>query len=218
MHASTEQLLNLRDGVSLPPDVAEHVRDCPECTAGLRSTANVRDALRALPPLTPPADRWAAIAARLDEEARPRPWRRVLAVAGVAASAVLAALLLLRMPDSGTGGKPVSMVDAESVPVAVRAPAAAPSGLLAESQRLEALIDAYRRQQPLPSDPRLAGTVRTLEDQVALVDYGLTYAAEADLDSEQFDRLWQQRVDLMHSIAHVRGAELRRVEYLDGLR
>ena len=218
MHASTEQLLNLRDGTPLPAELAEHVRGCADCTGEFESLTNVRDALQALPPLAPPADRWQDIAARLDQAAAPRPWRRAMTVAGLAASAVLAALLLLRMPGPGPGDTPVSMADADPVQVAVRAPTVAPAELLAESQRLEALIDDYRRQQPLPSDPRLAGTVRTLEDQVALVDYGLTYAAEADLDSEQFDRLWQQRVDLMNSIAHVRGAELRRVEYLDGLR
>lgn len=216
MHASTEQLLTLRDGDQLSEGIAGHVAGCAECTSELAALISTRDALRALPPFAPPADRLDMILGRVDSGRSSRRARRFVAMAGLAASAVLAAVLLLRMPAPEVAGSPVSVVDAGSSQVAERP--FAPQRLLAESQRLEALIDDYRRQQPEPSNPRLAGAVRGLEDQVAMVDYGLTYAAEADLDDEQFDQLWQQRVDLMNSIAHVRGAELRRVEYLEGLR
>jgi hypothetical protein len=63
MHATTEQLLSLRDGLPVDAAVAAHAARCEDCRRRQRGLEQVRDGLRALPELAPPAGLWSAVAA-----------------------------------------------------------------------------------------------------------------------------------------------------------
>jgi hypothetical protein len=55
---------DLDDGVAA--EVREHLLGCAACTAVERDLRRIADAAGTLPPLEPPADQWARLAARLD--------------------------------------------------------------------------------------------------------------------------------------------------------
>jgi len=85
---------------------------------------------------------------------------------------------------------------------------AAPAALVAESQRLEAVLAS------LPADARLtrAGTALTvadLENRIRWVDYRLDLASEAGINPRQADLLWRERVELLNSLVAVRYADAR---------
>jgi hypothetical protein len=92
--------------------VRGHLRACAECRAIAHDEAALRDGLRELPPVDPPASLWANVQARLAAEemadAERPPWRRTLARwgllarpatrwAGVAAAAALCAFVAWRL-------------------------------------------------------------------------------------------------------------------------
>ena len=71
MHASIEQLLNLRDG-NAGDGVAAHVSECAECGATLARLNLVTAALRSLPSHASVPDRWPQIAACLSGARAPQ--------------------------------------------------------------------------------------------------------------------------------------------------
>ena len=200
MHASTEQLLNLRDGVPVAADVAQHVTGCDECSDELDRLAEIRTGLRALPPVAAPAPSWNKVAAELDA---PR-LRRGHWVGLAAAIAVAGVITWAAVPrtQQGTGSEmpAVAAVEPQSVDL---------DTLVAESRQLEQLLRTLDRQSPHTMSASTAGTIAGLEDGIALIDYGLTY--DQQMSGEASQRLWRQRVDLMNSLVQVRGAQLQRV-------
>src|SRR5262245_7329090 len=62
--------------------VRGHLRECATCRQIARDEASLRDSLRAMPPLDPPASLWAGVQARLAAaevaDARTARWRRML--------------------------------------------------------------------------------------------------------------------------------------------
>jgi anti-sigma factor RsiW len=119
-------MLEALDG-ALPSDtarkVAVHLADCEECRRLSADLRQIREAAVKLPRMTPRANAWATIAARLRQEPpapQPRMFgqaARLLAVAAVLVVAVGTAVLLLRTP-AGHGGAPGAGTSA-----AVNAPA-----------------------------------------------------------------------------------------------
>ena len=86
---------------------------------------------------------------------------------------------------------------------------AAYTSLAGESARLERLLNE------IPYQPRLtnAGTATTisgLQDQIAMVDQQLMYSRVNGLQPVQAEALWQERVDLMNALLHVRYAQAQR--------
>jgi len=63
--------------------VRGHLRECADCRQVAANEAALRDGLRGLPPIDPPASLWAGVQARLAEEdiaeAKKPAWRRALA-------------------------------------------------------------------------------------------------------------------------------------------
>jgi len=208
MHATTEQLLSLRDGEALEASVSAHVAACPQCQQALAASARVRAELRALPPLEPPRDLWGAIAMDglpAPHRRRPTAWPML---GGLAAGFVLGIALILNMTgheaDRPAPGTTTDLV--ASTP----APSGSTSGtsqadLVATSQQLEAALRA------LPAAPRVtrtstALTIDALQDRIQDVDLML---GETELDAESERRLWGQRVQLMTTLMQVRYAELQ---------
>ncbi len=101
MHASLEQLLQLREaGANAPapePEVATHVRGCPECAGELARLREVRARLQSLPPLPPPAHSWAAIQARVRSGQTASPGAPMV-VAGEQMMSTAATVQVQRLP------------------------------------------------------------------------------------------------------------------------
>jgi hypothetical protein len=208
MHATTEQLLSLRDGQPVDPAVAAHAARCEECARGVRRLERTRERLRGLPPLETPRDLWRTVAV---EAVTPAPrahrtgWPMLV---GVAAGFVLGIALILNMSGRGVDVGPAPGTTTDLV-AATPAPASSVNGvttaeLLRTSQQLEAALHA------LPAAPRTtrAGTVLTLqelEDRIFEVDLLLS---EPGLSQEEERTLWQQRVRLMDTLMQVRLAQL----------
>lgn len=209
MHATTEQLLTLRDGQPVDVSVAAHVAGCAHCRRELRSLGRARQALRGLPELAPPHGLWAAVAA----EALPAPgrpsWRRPgwPVFGSLAAGFVLGMALILNMTqrpeDLPRPGTTTDLV------AATPAPASSVNGvsraeLMETSRRLE---DSLRALPAAPQVTRASTvlTIQELQDSIFEVDLLLS---EPGLDPARERALWQQRVGLMDTLMQVRYAQL----------
>ncbi len=211
MHASTEQLLSLRDargGGGADGFAGQHVQACADCREQLASLRLRREALRALPALLPQSDPWQAIEARATAAAVPAERSRSPALwwsMGLAASVFLAALLSMLWPAVQPDGP---------AQLALEQPATRPAtrDLVAESQRLEQLLRAVSHQ-PRVVNAGTADTIAQLEDRIALLDYGLSVSGGVQLTPADANALWRQRIDLMNSLVQVRVAQARRVDF-----
>jgi len=209
MHATTEQLLNLRDGRPVEAGASAHVAACELCQRELRGLARMRDRLRALPELRPPHDLWRAVAVNAVGKP-PRTGSRWPLLAGLAASLALGAMLIVSVtqrPDEGPArGTTTDLI------AATPAPASSVNGgtraeLLETSRRLEAALRA------MPAAPQVtrastALTIAELQDRIFQIDYSL---GEPGLEPARERALWQQRVRLMDSLMQVRSAQLSEV-------
>lgn len=208
MHATTEQLLSLRDGDVVDASLSAHVAACPQCQGALAAAVRVRAELRALPPLQPPRNLWGAIAADGLPETRRRGPAAWPMLGGLAAGFVLGIALILNM--SGREADRPAPGTTTDLVASTPAPASSTSGasqadLVATSQQLEAALRA------LPAAPRVtrtstALTIDALQDRIQDVDLMLD---DPRLDEENERRLWGQRVQLMSTLMQVRYAELQ---------
>ncbi|MBT8143930.1 MAG: hypothetical protein KJO55_04465 [Gammaproteobacteria bacterium] len=204
MHASTEQLLSLRDGAPVTAEVARHVADCTQCKASLEQSRALQRQLQQLPAVSAPANGWEGIAARLDDDAGALRTRRWLGLAAgvIAAFAVLVVINGARQP-----AQPVV-----EVPDAVASPATATDAepverLVARSQQLEQLLRQLDEASPRLMTASTANTIASLQDNIAMIDYGLTAAPDLSRDDSQ--QLWRQRIELMNTLVQVRGEQLQ---------
>lgn len=228
MHASTEQLLSLRDGEQLPREICEHVAACEACQTRLGQFSIVQAGLKSLPELEVPDHLWSSIAAGQPAAGFP-VWGRRLAWAGGMAAAVAALALTLNVAFRGDGpgaggATPESVARMADKPVAGGSADAAPgtTDVAEEAPPLEDLVlrsqVLERRLRAVPEGPELvsagtAGTISELQDRIALVDYQLSLGPEVDLTPTQSRQLWQERVDLMNSLLQVRYAQAQRVYF-----
>ena len=211
MHATTEQLLSLRDGEPVPAGVAAHVDGCAHCARELVRLGQARDGLRRLPRLEPPPSAWQEVLLRAAPSPvspaagryRPRP----AVPAALAASAVLALALLLATGERETGaplpGTTTDLVASTPAPASSVNGAAMPE-LVERSRRLESALRA------MPAAPRVTRTgtalaVAELQDGIFEIDSRLS---ARDIGPEHEQALWRQRVDLMDALMQVRYAEL----------
>jgi anti-sigma factor RsiW len=185
MHASLSELLELRDGASLP-EVAAHLAGCPTCAAELERLRDVRDALRALPADPPDRDLWPAVLAGARAQASRRRWRRV----GWAA-AVLAAVVTVV---AGVRGTVETIREARAAREA--------HALMAESEQLEVQLRSLQRRDRVMSGLE-ANMVAELEDRLAVVDARLASAPRGDTSDEQTIDLWGERVRLLDALVDV---------------
>ena len=207
MHATTEQLLSLRDGEAVPAEVQDHVAGCRECQQSLTEMLRVRAGLRELSPLEPPRDLWATIAVdALPATGRAAGWWPM--AGGLVAGFALGLALILNLgAPPGDGPAPGTTTD---LVAATPAPAGSVRGasqaeLVATSQQLEAALRA------LPAAPRVtrtstAYTIDELQRSIGEVDLMLS---EPALDTASERDLWARRVDLMNTLMQVRYAELQ---------
>ncbi len=231
MHASTEELLSLRDGEAVAETVVSHVDDCEECQGTLGRLSMMKTALRGLPELAPPDDAWQRVVARHESMAMPRRRRFFPQLVGLAASVVAVAVVLQLLSDPGrraVRGMPEQSVSG-SQPIAATAtsPAAAQpagmnvsmaaganplAGLISQSQQLERTLRALPRGPQVVSGGT-AGTIGELQDRIAMVDYQMSVAQLDRDDPDVARRLWQERIELMNSLLAVRYAQAQQVSF-----
>ncbi|MGI9263623.1 MAG: hypothetical protein ACR2QU_01765 [Gammaproteobacteria bacterium] len=225
MHATTKQLLEVRDGETVANDVRAHIDFCDICQGELARLAGVRDELRDLPQIKPDKGLWQAVA--VESLGRPAPQRFSWAsAAGIAASFVVALILVTRLSSgpgnlndggpeavAGSDDKPLASAPAATVAEVVPPVAAASSDALrTRSRRLESL----RRAMPQRPQVMRASTTRTivdLEDRIALVDMRLNASARLGLTPQQEKALWRERVNLMNTLVRLEYSQISSPRY-----
>jgi hypothetical protein len=225
MHATTKQLLEIRDGETIASDVHSHVDFCDVCQGELARLALVRDKLRTLPVIEPDRSLWQTVAVEsLDRPAAHRfSWA---SAAGIAASFVIALVLVTRLspgpgdstedvgePIAGNTEQPSASVIANNVAEVVPPVEKVSSDELRNrSRRLENL----RRAMPQRPQVVRASTTRTivdLEDRVALVDMRLNEAERLELTPKQEKALWRERVNLMNTLVRLEYTQISSPRY-----
>jgi hypothetical protein len=191
-HCTMNELLALKDGEGLAW-AREHLDGCSFCQREMDLLHARVAALRALPAIRPPRDRWMVVreqAVRMQRVARLRR-------AGWGALALAASLaLMVGIRDWGPGSEPVG------TPVAMeQAPEVAE--LVAQSRGLEAALQEYGTEGRV-LNARTAGIIADLESGIAAVDAGIMEARVRGSRDELVD-LWRSRVNLMDALvsAHV---------------
>lgn len=140
----------------------------------------LQEALRALPPLEPPADGWPRLQRTLPATMR----RRLAAGLALAASVVLVVSVALRLPST-----PAPTAEEREV-----------AALMQQSRTLEQDLAQLRPQVAVWNADYEAAT-RAIEGRLAVVDVQLNYAAPASAR-----RLWQDRVALLGSLVETHEA------------
>lgn len=152
--------------------------------------------LGALSEFEPPAAGWQAVlAARDARDARQTlRWPTMLAAAVLAAATGLGWWLQSAQSALTTAA---DFAEQRDVPVA--------ADMRAENDRLEWLLATLPERHAMRGST--AFTVAELEDRLALLDDRLSLVSLEPNAPERAERLWQERVDVMHSLVRVRYAD-----------
>ncbi len=183
IHCTMDELLAIRDGQG-SQGALRHLDECDECCHELELLHQRVAALRALPSLRPPRDRWSVVRDEvLAQRARTRRRFGGWLTAAAAASVALAI---------GLGGL-VTPAAQEPDPLAE---------LVSEAQMLERALRTMRPETRVLTG-RIAGAVAALEDRLELLDVRFEQAGVQRLSREKVIVLWQERVDLMDALVNV---------------
>ncbi len=202
MHATVEQLLNLRDENLVDAEVSQHVAQCNHCAAEFDALKDLASSLQELPMLEPSAHLFSNIIDRAGVESSSVSfeWLKL----GIAASLVAAlSILLMQNLNSPVQSERETQV---AGPVTV----APVDQLMAQSAELESELRRVSYGARSVIDVRTADTIVALEDKLALVDYRLS---QGRLTQRQRQHLWQERVRLMDSLLRVHYARMQRNSY-----
>jgi hypothetical protein len=183
IHCTMDELLAIRDGQG-SQGALRHLDECDECCNELELLHQRVAALRALPSLRPPRDRWSVVRDEvLAQRARTRRRFGGWLTAAAAASVALAI---------GLGGL-VTPAAQEPDPLAE---------LVSEAQMLERALRTMRPETRVLTG-RIAGAVAALEDRLELLDVRFERARVQRLSREKVIVLWQERVGLMDALVNV---------------
>lgn len=183
IHCTMDELLAIRDGQG-SQGALRHLDECDECCQELELLHQRVAALKALPSLRPPRDRWSVVRDEvLAQRARTRRRFGGWLTAAAAASVALAV---------GLGGL-VTPAAQEPDPLAE---------LVSEAQMLERALRTMRPETRVLTG-RIAGAVAALEDRLGLLDVRFKQARVQRLSREKVMVLWQERVDLMDALVNV---------------
>ena len=183
IHCTMDELLAIRDGQG-SQGALSHLDECDECCNELELLHQRVAALKALPSLRPPRDRWSVV--RDEVLARRARARRRFGGWLTAAAAASVALAI------GLGGL-VTPAAQEPDPLAE---------LVSEAQMLERALRTMRPETRVLNG-RIAGAVAALEDRLELLDVRFEQARVQRLSRERVIVLWQERVGLMDLLVNV---------------
>ncbi len=183
IHCTMDELLAIRDGQG-SQGALRHLDECDECCHELELLHQRVAALKALPSLRSPRDRWSVVRDEvLAQRARARRRFGGWLTAAAAASVALAV---------GLGGLVTPAVQ-EQDPLAE---------LVSEAQMLERALRTMRPETRVLTG-RIAGAVAALEDRLELLDLRFEQARVQRLSKERVIVLWQERVGLMDLLVNV---------------
>ena len=183
IHCTMDELLAIRDGQG-SQGALRHLDECDECCNELELLHQRVAALKALPSLRPPRDRWSVV--RDEVLARRARTRRRFGGWLTAAAAASVALAI------GLGGLVTPAVQ-EQDPLAE---------LVSEAQMLERALRTMRPETRVLTG-RIASAVAALEDRLELLDLRFEQARVRRLSKERVIVLWQERVGLMDLLVNV---------------
>ena len=183
IHCTMDELLAIRDGQG-SQGALRHLDECDECCHELELLHQRVAALKALPSLRSPRDRWSVVRDEvLAQRARARRRFGGWLTAAAAASVALAV---------GLGGLVTPAVQ-EQDPLAE---------LVSEAQMLERALRTMRPETRVLTG-RIASAVAALEDRLELLDLRFEQAKVRRLSKERVIVLWQERVGLMDLLVNV---------------
>lgn len=203
MHATTEQLITLRDGEPIGAEVQSHVCDCSECSSALNALVELRRQLATLPEFALPEQAFEKIRQRMTREESSAEsrynWLRAASVAMVAS--VVVAVTLVMFPQAA---QPPA-----TTAISAASPTVSVSQLITQSRYLEnAVLSLNSDADHLMISAGTAATVAALEDRIALIDYEINKASVDPRQQSRLSQLWRQRVTLLQSLAAVRYAQV----------
>ena len=231
MHATTKQLLSLRDREPVAVEVQEHLNECGSCQRELHQLRNVQNALRAMSnvelidsdnggasDVMPQWDgpKWESVKQAVKtRNSRQRQRIGQWAIAASVAVFVIAALPFIKTDQQGSDNNLVqnTLTQNNSVQSNAAQDTLAPKNALTAKQKQEQLIarnvQLESALRELPQPPRVmrgdtAYAIASFEDQIALVDYELSYGKEMGVDDARSVSLLQNRADLLGSLYKVR--------------
>ena len=190
-HCSIQELLEVRGGEG-SYGARTHVDECAECRQELDRLHQRVAALKALPTLSPPRDRWAVVREAVVVERRRLWWVRSGWAAAAAIALVLGATTVMRQPAAAPE-------TAEEVQILVQ-----------QSQQFDELLRMVGAERRVLNGWTALAIVG-LEDQVALLDSRIEAARAASAAYREMADLLRERVALMDALVNT---HVQRVAYV----
>lgn len=216
MHATTEQLLELRDKRPIDATLAGHVEICGRCSDQLRQLEKHRQALLDLPQLAPSPQVFEQLTQRLEQEQAAQKAAQRQPLRFAAAAAVVAALALWLIPRAHVPVEPVVANAPSQTPAATAASVERidrlSEALLERGAMLEAVMAQLSTMGSAPSSST-SDALNALETQLALVDYNLNAAQIDQYRPAELNSMLARRVDTLENMVGVQRAELARQGY-----
>jgi hypothetical protein len=186
IHCTMEELLSVRDGEGSRAALL-HLDDCEECRDELDRLHQRVAALKAMPTLHPPRDRWSNVRDQvLADRARKR--RHMAQWISLAAAASLAlAVGATRIIPAMTASEPEEMV-----------------GLVEQADELQGLLKVLEPRTRVVNG-RVATAIAEIEDRLSVVDSRLAEvrALPAELPRDEMSLLLRQRVELLDALVRM---------------
>ncbi len=184
IHCTMNELLAIRDGEGSQAAL-RHLDECDACCHEFELLHQRAAALKALPALRSPRDRWSVVrdevvASRTRKRRRFAGWLTVAVAASVLFTLGFGQLIIpaAREPDP--------LVE-----------------LVQQAQEIEQVIRTFRPDRRVISG-RTAGAVAALEDRISLLDARFAVARQRQASRERLILLLQERVELMDALLNVR--------------
>lgn len=207
MHATTQQLLSLRDREPVGVDVQQHVTQCPECQQALNHFQSMKLALRqwsdidsrniaqgaGIDLLSDAA--WESIQQGLDNKRRLNRRRRFIGQFSIAASIVVCAMVTFTLWRNPEPNDPLLVTDAQLRHF-----------LMQRNVALEQAISQLPQPRKIVSGGT-AHTIASIEDQIAALDYQLSYRDQVNVKEPTSVELLQNRAELLNTLYNVRYGE-----------
>lgn len=182
-HCSIQELLEVRNGEG-SVGAKIHVDECEECRNELDRLHQRVAALKALPNLNAPRDRWPLVRQRIVEARQRQWWRRM----GWAAAAAIA----LTLGANGLVPSPGAAPDPDAVELQT---------LVEQSAQLDSMLRTVEKRARVVNG-LTAVTIADLEDRIIFLDSRLSSARRIAITEAQLRQLLEQRVLLMDALVN----------------
>jgi hypothetical protein len=182
-HCSIQELLEVRNGEGTV-GAKIHVDECEECRNELDRLHQRVAALRAMPNLNAPRDRWPLVRQRIVEARQRLWWRRM----GWAAAAAIALTL------GANGLVPWPGAEPETDEVELQT-------LVEQSAQLDSMLKTVEKRSRVVNG-LTAVTIADLEDRIIFLDSRLYSARRVAITEAQLRQLLEQRVLLMDALVN----------------